>query len=348
MTRDQVLPQTLGKGRWNGELHLRHFVSAAAIPVIANVFVIDHLHTGMPTSIAVVSHDASDVVSSQRELRRLNRELADLVARRTSELSDLNETLEDEGAERRRAEAQLREVQLELYRIARVGAAGQMAASIAHELSEPLTAATNMIGAARRIVGSGTGNHAQSLEAIEDAASQIHRAAEILHRLREFIGHGGAQRQIEDVAGILDDAVAFAMVDADTLGIRLSVHRDPAASKVYVDRVQVQQVLVNLMRNAIEAMADSARRELKIEVSRRPDSMVEIAVADSGPGVSREVTKRLFDPFVTTKEHGMGLGLSISKSLVHANGGELTTSPGTDGGAVFRFTLASGPGGAIG
>ena len=305
---------------------------------------------GLPTGrqrllLQIAADEASVAVdhwwTEQREIgsmRQLNQELADQVAGQTADLAAASEKLVAERLERDRSEGRLREVQLELFHASRIGAAGEMATNIAHELSQPLTAAASSLSAFRRLLSSG--NPGQAAEAVEEAAGQIERASEILRMLRQYVGNGRTRRQIESVRAILDDALAFAMVGTDALGIHLYVRQDPAATLVYVDRLQIQQVLVNLLRNAVEAMRESARRELNIGISRRPDNMVEVSVTDSGRGLPEQVAQHLFEPFVSTKNNGLGLGLSISRSIVQANGGELTVGPGEGAGTVFRFTLA--------
>ncbi|MDB5542523.1 MAG: domain S-box-containing protein [Devosia sp.] len=342
LVKKSVLPVAKRSGHWSGEFRLRHMQSGADIPVFADVFTIDHPRTEHPRNIATICRSVSGIERSQLQLRRTNEDLAERLALLTSELADVRERLLAEASERGRADAIGREVQLELYQAMRIGAAGEMAVNIAHELSQPLTAAANSLGAIRRTVASER-PPAETLELVGEAADQIRRASTILRRLRGFIGHGKSTPRLEDVAAILDDAVGLAMVGASALGVRVAVHYDPDVSHVYVDRIQVQQVIVNLVRNAIEAMADSVRRELTIEVTRTPDDMIEVAVADSGPGLTEDVADRLFVPYVTTKGHGMGLGLAISRSMVQANGGDLTFGPGEGGGTVFRFTLAPRP-----
>ena len=125
--------------------------------------------------------------------------------------------------------------------------------------------------------------------------------------------------------------------------VKAHFHFDPRASRVLVNRIQIQQVLINLMRNAVEAMAASERCDLEVKTSLLDDETIEISVADSGPGLSPEVANHLFEPFISTKRHGMGLGLSICRSIVEANGGELRIRPNPSGGAIFCFTLASVP-----
>jgi two-component system sensor kinase FixL len=142
---------------------------------------------------------------------------------------------------------------------------------------------------------------------------------------------------------MFEDANELALTGAGRLGVKIRFSFDPNASRVLVDRIQIQQVLINLMRNAVEAMASSARRELEVKTSLRDDETVEIAVSDGSPGLSPEVADHLFEPFISTKRNGMGLGLSICRSIVEAHGGELWICPDPSGGTVFSFTLTALP-----
>jgi two-component system sensor kinase FixL len=164
------------------------------------------------------------------------------------------------------------------------------------------------------------------------------RAGLIIKRLREFVGRGESERQPENLAKLIEEASALALVGVKQTGAHVSFDFG-ATGTVLVDKIQVQQVLLNLMRNAIEAMQDMDRRELVVSTrSYRPD-IVEVAVADTGSGIAPEIAAKLFQPFVTTKSHGMGVGLSISRTIVEAHGGKLWAEPNPGGGTIFRLTL---------
>ena len=156
---------------------------------------------------------------------------------------------------------------------------------------------------------------------MDKAAEQALRAGQIIRRLRDFVARGESERRVEDVTKLVEEASALALVGAKEHGVRVRFEFDPRADLVLADKVQIQQVLLNLMRNAIEAMENSERRELVISTASAPDDMVEITVADTGPGIAPEISAQLFQPFVTTKRQGMGVGLSISRTIIEAHGG---------------------------
>jgi two-component system, LuxR family, sensor kinase FixL len=211
-------------------------------------------------------------------------------------------------------------------------------------LSQPLGAAANFGNAARRLLASGEHDKLDKLRShINAAVAQVLRAGQILRRLHDFVSQGETDKRIEDVEQIIADASALALVGPQILAMEVSYQLDPDASLVFVDKIQIQQVLVNLMRNAVEAMAESPRRSLTVTTRLLSAEMVEIAVADTGPGLRRELIARLFQPFVTTKRRGMGLGLSICRTIVEAHGGRLWRDSNPLGGTVFRFSLPAAP-----
>jgi two-component system sensor kinase FixL len=176
-------------------------------------------------------------------------------------------------------------------------------------------------------------------DAIDRAAEQAMRAGHIIRRLRQFVARGESERQVENLAKLIEEASALALVGAKEAGIRVGFDFDPRISFVLADKIQVQQVLLNLMRNAIEAMQECALRDLTISTAQQPNGFVEIRVADTGPGIAPEIASQLFQPFVTTKPQGMGVGLSISRTIIEAHGGHLWAEPNPTGGTIFRLTL---------
>ncbi|MGH1570396.1 PAS domain S-box protein [Methylobacterium sp. P31] len=242
--------------------------------------------------------------------------------------------------EHRRTQAKLQELQAELVHISRLSEMGEMASTLAHELNQPLGAISNYTRGCRRLLAQPDPDRiARTIEVLDKTAEQALRAGQIIRRLREFVARGETEKRVEPVARLIEEAGALALVGAREEGTRAHVRLDPGVGSVLADRVQVQQVLVNLIRNAREAMQLSQRRELAITVQPLPDAMIEIAVADTGPGIAAEVADRLFNPFVTTKTSGMGVGLSICRTIVEAHGGRLTAERNGDGGATFRLTL---------
>lgn len=241
--------------------------------------------------------------------------------------------------ERQKTEGRLQELQTELVHISRLTAMGEMASALAHELNQPLSAIANYMKGSRRLLESRSDEDSVVIrDAMEKAAEQSLRAGQIIRRLRDFVARGESERRIESVKKLIEEASALALVGAKEHGVRVKFQIDPANDLVLVDKVQIQQVLLNLIRNAIEAMEQSVRRELLI-ASGLDDELVEVSVADTGPGIAPEIADQLFQPFITTKRYGMGVGLSISRSIVESHGGQLVVSPNEGGGTVFRFTM---------
>lgn len=241
--------------------------------------------------------------------------------------------------ERAESAARLEEAQAELARLARVGELGEMASTLAHELNQPLAVVANYVQGCVRLVDQMEGALAQRLrEALEEASRQALRAGDIIRHLREFVAGGDTERVSVGVNTLIEEAAALALVGSRQAGIRAQFHLGVDNAQVVVDKVQIQQVLTNLMRNAVEAMAVSARRELTVTATSVGD-MVKIEVSDTGAGITEEVFATLFKPFVSTKIGGMGIGLSISRRLVRAHGGDLTAANNQGEGATFAFTL---------
>jgi two-component system sensor kinase FixL len=242
--------------------------------------------------------------------------------------------------ERQQTETRLQELQSELVHMSRFTALGEMASTLAHEINQPLTAISNYLKGCRRLLERMEGQTVPMLrEAVNEAAEQALRAGQVIRHLREFVARGESERHIESLPKLIEEASALALVGAKERGIRVTFSFDPNAAFVLADRIQVQQVLLNLIRNAIEAMQDQPRRELVVAARPAEDGLVEVSVQDTGPGIVAEVTAQLFQPFVTTKKHGMGVGLSICRTIVESHGGKIwaDTLPGQ--GTTFRFTL---------
>jgi two-component system sensor kinase FixL len=242
--------------------------------------------------------------------------------------------------ERQQTQKRLHDLQSELIFMSRFTALGEMASTLAHELNQPLTAATSYLNGARRLlVGGKPEDIGVALSAIDSAAEQALRAGQIIKRLREFVARGESDRQSESLRRLIEEASALALVGAKEQGVQVAFAFDDSVDFILVDRIQIQQVILNLIRNAMEAMEEVERRKLDVSTRRVGPETVEIAVMDSGPGIAAEIAEKLFQPFMTTKSHGMGVGLSISRTIVEAHGGRLWTEPNPQGGTVFRLTL---------
>ncbi|HET7852442.1 MAG TPA: ATP-binding protein, partial [Methyloceanibacter sp.] len=244
--------------------------------------------------------------------------------------------------ERQKTEARLQELQTELVHISRLTAMGEMASALAHELNQPLSAIANYLqGCGRLIEGIEHPNALKIHDALAETTHQTLRAGQIIRRLREFVARGETERRSESINKLIEEASALALVGATEQGVKTVFRFDTKAGQVLVEKVQIQQVLLNLIRNAIEAMNGCPQKELVVETVLVDEDMVEVRVSDTGSGLAEEILSRLFQPFVTTKPTGMGVGLSISKRIVEAHGGEMWAEPNPGGGTLFRFTLES-------
>jgi two-component system, LuxR family, sensor kinase FixL len=240
--------------------------------------------------------------------------------------------------QRERGQQRIRELQIELQHLSRVTTMGQTASMLAHEINQPLSATTNYLEAIRRVLeNESSPKVAKAEEMLKKASTQVHRAGEIVGRLRRFIGKQETGRAAEDVEGLVTDAVSLLGPLGE--GVHLRTEIAPGLPEILVDRVQIQQVLVNLARNAVEAMAGMEHRELKIMAVLHSPEMVRLGVADSGPGLPEIVAKQLFKPFVSTKPEGMGVGLSICRAILLDHGGKIWAEPNPAGGTVFHFTV---------
>ena len=249
--------------------------------------------------------------------------------------------------ERQETEARLQELQSELVHVSRLTAMGEMASALAHELNQPLSAIANYLRGSRRLLDKGDPSDVPRLsEALDKAADQALRAGEVIHRLRDFIGRGEVERQVHSASKLIQEASALALVGVKEQGIRVTMQLDPSADLVVADRVQVQQVVINLLRNAIDAMRAGKGGELSVRTARHAGGFTVVSVSDTGTGIEEEVRERLFEPFMTTKKEGMGVGLSICRTIVEAHGGSIWAENNAGAGATFAFTLPAAEVGA--
>ena len=239
--------------------------------------------------------------------------------------------------ERQERDRRLQEVQAELIHVSRLSELAQMVSALAHEVNQPLSAITAYLKATSRFLESGDRQKAAAI--VERAAEQTDRASAIIRRLRDFVKKGDTERRAEDLAKVIDEATALAMVGTKNQGVTVRLQLEAQVPPALIDKVQIQQVLFNLMRNAIEAMTASEQRELTVATLQRDSGWIEISVADTGPGLAPHVRRNLFQPFVTTKPTGMGVGLSICRSIVEAHGGSLRAQDRPGGGTIFHFTV---------
>ncbi len=243
--------------------------------------------------------------------------------------------------ERQQVELRVHDLQSELAHVSRVSAMGTLATSLAHELNQPLTAIANYVETARDLLEQSPDPETIEIvrEALAETAAQSVRAGQIVRRLRDFISRGETDQRIESLQRLVTEASALALVGAGEHMMEVDVRLDPDADRVLVDRIQIQQVVLNLIRNAIEAMAESPVRRLLMTSEKQGDGFIRVTVADSGHGLADDMFDQLFEPFRSTKETGMGLGLSISATIVSAHGGRIWAEQSKLGGTAFHFTV---------
>ncbi|MGZ5925576.1 MAG: PAS domain-containing sensor histidine kinase [Rhizomicrobium sp.] len=242
--------------------------------------------------------------------------------------------------DRTRTQEELRSIQNELFHVGRLSAMGQMSAAIAHELNQPLAAVANYAKAAQRTLQAEDVTPARlsfAVDAMEKVAAQAIRAGTIIRYLRDFVEKRETERTLQDLNEVVREAVTLGTMGHVRSRVQVMWELAPQLPQIAIDKIQIQQVAINLVNNAIEAMAQAETRQLKIS-SWQEGELLCLAISDSGPGVSSEVAERLFEPFVTTKANGMGIGLRICQSIVEAHGGTITVASGSAG-ATFNIKL---------
>lgn len=238
--------------------------------------------------------------------------------------------------ERKAAQSAVHRLQTELIQISRLSAMGTVASTLAHELNQPLSAAANWMTGSQRLLDRGPEFIPQASEGLSQARSSIEKAGEIIKRVRKMVASGEATTHKEDLRSVVDEAVMLTSELAQHAGVSCKVQ----VPKIYIeaDRIQLQQVLLNLIRNGIEAMGASARKELKVS-ARKVQGCAEVSVADTGPGLAPDIRDQLFTPYLSTKEGGLGLGLSVCRTIVEAHQGKMWVDENPEGGTIFRFNV---------
>jgi PAS domain S-box-containing protein len=295
------------------------------------------LHAGFGFPILLGTDVLGVVEFFSHEIRQPDQDLLNTMATLGSQIGQF--------IERKRAEAALHHAQMELAHVARVATLGEMTASIAHEINQPLAAVVNNASACLRWLAAGNLEEARNSAAL--VVADGHRGGEIIARIRALAKKAPARKEWLDINQTIREVIALARSEVQGSGVALEtrlsddVHYVPLIS---ADRVQLQQVILNLVVNAIEAMSgtDSNARELLVHSGTTESQQVLVAVRDSGPGLDPKTLDRLFDAFYTTKPQGMGMGLAISRSIIEAHGGRLWATPNQDRGATFQFTLPTG------
>jgi two-component system sensor kinase FixL len=298
---------------------------------------------GEPMNAANASRDRTAQTRACGALRHINETLENRLDQRTIGSRTMNEKRRNEIDGRQPTDIQLPQFQTELFQTARVSEAGKFAAALTHELTQPLAAAANFINSARRILAAGrTDQFGGAIGDLDDAALQVLQAGRIIRAMLGLMMRGAAEQRPENVSEMIEEARSLALAGVQDPDLEFRIQRDPDGAKVFADRIQIEEVLVNLIRNAIEAMADCREKRVLALTTRMVDeSMIEIAVADSGPGIANDVADRIFEPFFSTRRNGMGLGLSICRSIIETHGGHIQVGSNPGGGTVFRFALAA-------
>jgi two-component system, LuxR family, sensor kinase FixL len=243
-------------------------------------------------------------------------------------------------SDRKRSEEDLNRAQFELMHASRLSAMGTMAATLAHELAQPLTSAGNAIEAGGKLLrGLGTPKAREARQALDLAGNAVQRAGDLVRRLRAFVAKGRVEAATEDLATIIADASVLIFPEARRKSVEIGFELDPRAKWVTADAVQIQQVLINLLGNAIHAISDAPQRHIKVTTAAISAEFVEVTVEDNGPGLAPAMTEEIFARFHSGKTGGLGVGLSICRTIVEAHGGTIEADSGREGGALFRFTL---------
>jgi two-component system sensor kinase FixL len=247
-----------------------------------------------------------------------------------------------DASARHEAEQSLHQLRSELLHVSRLSEMGEMASALAHELNQPLTAIINYLEACSRMLERGDEiSQEQTKGLMQKASAQASRAGQIIRQLRKFVAKGETEHALEPINPVVREAAELAMIGSRHHAIVTSFDLADGLPDLMIDRVQIQQVIMNLVRNSIDALADVERRELAVRTSLADGAAVQIDVLDTGSGLAEEVAERLFQPFVTTKPDGIGIGLSICRSIVDAHAGRLWASANPDGGTIFHVSLPS-------
>jgi two-component system C4-dicarboxylate transport sensor histidine kinase DctB len=284
----------------------------------------------------VTLHDITERKKQETALREARSRLEQRVDERTADLMATNIRLQAEIEERAKAEDALRQTQDQLVQAAKLASLGQMSASISHELNQPLAAIRTYADNARKLLGRDRTDDANWN--LLQIGFLTDRMARISSQLKAFSRKASGTSESVSLSEAVRVTVEIAAAAVKKAGVRLTVSEIPADVKVWADRLQLEQVLLNLVTNGVQAAADSEHREVSIQVAAEGDR-VKLLVADSGPGIASAHMNETFDPFFTTKEAGLGLGLSICQQLVESMNGSLSAANAADGGAVFILTL---------
>ncbi len=302
-------PTVLEKGSWSGEMRFRHFKTGDPIPVLYSCFRIDDPETGQPVNVGNVCRDITERKRAEAEARENDR--------------------------------RYHEMQIELAHANRVATVGQLTASIAHEVIQPIAATVTNAETALRFLGRGSSHLKEVEEALTSIVEDGVRAAEVVKRIRALMKKTPPRKDRLEVNQVILEIIELTRGAAVKHGVSILTELADPLPAVEADRVQLQQVLLNLIVNALEAMSadNEGPKELLISTGKVEPSGALVAVQDSGPGLEPAMLERVFESFYTTKPTGLGLGLSICRSIIEAHGGRLWASANQSRGATFQFTL---------
>jgi C4-dicarboxylate-specific signal transduction histidine kinase len=302
-------PSVLEKGFWSGEMRLRHFKTGEPIPIHYSAYRIDDPETGQPVNVGNVCSDVSDRKRAEEKLRA--------------------------------SEQRLLDAQMELARVTRVTTLGELTASIAHEVNQPLAAVVANAEACLRWLDRETPDLTAARRSVEWVINDSSRASEVIRRVRALANKADIEKAALDINDVVREVIT--LVQRESFSHRVSVRMvlAPALPMIMGDRVQLQQVIINLVMNGVEAMQSVTDRPRDLVIRSRQDEtqQVLVSVTDCGVGISAENADRLFNAFFTTKSSGMGIGLSICRSIMEAHGGRLWATANIPHGATFQFTL---------
>jgi PAS domain S-box-containing protein len=296
---------------------------------------------GELVGVIVFAVDISERVRAEEALQRAHEELERRVSERTQQLADTVAMLHSEMGERQRAEERLHQQQAEIAHVLRLRTVEGMATQLAHEINQPLAAIVNFARGLARRLDAPELDMASAQRVIDQITGEALRAADVVRRLRAFLRKDAPRKEVCDLGNVVRDAARLIEDEARRAGVALQLDLDPNAAEVEIDAIQIEQVVLNLLRNALEALDERSPGPYSIllQTVATADGGVEVRVRDDGPGLPVEDVQQLFEPFFTTKEKGLGMGLSISQQIVQAQGGALRCAPNREGGATFSFTL---------
>lgn len=337
---------------WHGTYRLSGVIKAftAAASLATLVLLIPLIPQALALPSPAQMRDANEKLEqeigerrrAERALQEAHAELELRVRQRTAELAKANDELREEIVQRQRAEEELQALQVDLSHVARVSTMGEMAASIAHEVNQPLTAIVTNGNAATRWLAGTKPNLDEAIDAVNRIIKEGNRASQIIKEIRQFVKKTPPQKTSLQINDLIRDTLALVQRQMEKNQVRLQMELAPQLPAVLAERVQLQQVLLNLIINGVEAMnaVTERAREMRIQSQwEQEPGRVLVAVRDSGPGLKPAILERLFDAFFTTKEHGMGMGLSIARSIITAHGGAIWATANPDQGATFQFTV---------